>query len=84
MFQDYGAALEGAGFGEVEAVDNTSYFMQILKGELSRFRPLKAKMTREYSEADYNTICEGWEQKLDRCGKGDQVWGYFKAKKMYS
>ena len=83
LFQDYGATLERAGFGDVVATDNTAYFIEILKAELTRYKPKKAAVLKEFSEADYDAICDGWEQKIDRCAVGDQVWGYFKAQKMY-
>ncbi len=81
--QHYGATIEKAGFGEVEAVDNTKYFMSILEDEMSRFVPMKAEMVRDFSLADYTSICEGWKQKLDRCRQGDQAWGYFRAQKQF-
>jgi len=81
--KDYGATLERAGFGDVEAKDNTDYFIEILKSELSRYKPKKADVLKRFSEADYTAICDGWKEKIDRCGTGDQVWGYFKAQKMY-
>ena len=83
ILKDYGATLERAGFGDVLAKDNTAYFIEILKGELARYKPKKADVLKNFSEADYTAICDGWKQKIDRCGTGDQVWGYFMAQKMY-
>ena len=83
ILRDYGATLERAGFGDVVPMDNTPYFIEILKGELTRYKPKKADVMRNFSEADYTAICDGWKQKIDRCGTGDQVWGYFKAQKTY-
>ena len=80
---EYGETLEEAGFANVEAVDNTEYFIEILNKELELFRPKKSEMEREYTLKDYDDIVSGWEEKVVRCGKGDQVWGLFVAEKLY-
>lgn len=81
--KEYGQVIEGAGFGKVNAMDNTPYFCEILKRELSEFEPKKAEMIRDYTEHDYDDICRGWKEKLVRCDDGDQVWGYFYATKLF-
>lgn len=81
---EYGKILESAGFTEVEAIDGTDYFVEILNTELARFVPQKAMIEKEYSLADYNKIVDGWNDKLVRCADGDQKWGIFVARKPYT
>ena len=38
-------------------------------------------MFQDFSQKDFNDIIGGWEDKLKRCGKGDQKWGFFMAEK---
>ena len=98
---EYGKVLESAGFQEVEAVDNTKYFLEILRAEIRAFRPKKDDRMFQFSSAQFQytqcflqviaefgsekfeTICTGWEDKIVRCESGDQVWGYFFARKMF-
>ncbi len=80
---EYGRALEEAGFGEVEAVDSSDYFVDILKGELAEFEPTKERVVEEYSLGDYEYICHGWKNKIGRVSRGDQAWGVFTAKKLF-
>ncbi len=82
--QDYGATLERAGFGDVSAIDHTDYFMEILRDELSRYEPMKEEVLRRFTIEDYDAICGGWKEKMVRCRRGEQVWGYFTARKLYS
>jgi len=56
---EYGATLQRAGFSDVEAVDNTKYFIQILKDEMERFQPMREKVAKEYSAADFQYIVDG-------------------------
>lgn len=34
---------------------------------------------QEFSQEDYDTIVNGWTEKLQRCETGDQRWGLFCA-----
>jgi phosphoethanolamine N-methyltransferase len=79
--EQYGKAIEVAGFEKVETYDETKRFIEILKDELKRFEVIKDDFTKEFSETDYNHIIEGWESKVVRCNKGDQRWGRFIAYK---
>ena len=36
---------------------------------------------QEFSQDDYDTIVNDWEEKLERCAAGDQKWGLFTAQK---
>lgn len=36
---------------------------------------------QEFSEEDYNYIINGWKDKVQRVGQGDQRWGLFMAEK---
>ncbi len=81
--KDYGKTLEEAGFIDVAAVDNTEYFLKILNGELKKFRAQEKVVAFRYSQESFDKICKGWEAKVNRCKAGDQVWGYFLAKKSF-
>jgi len=75
--EQYGKAIEIAGFPLVENYDETKKFIDILKEELKRFEENKADFIKEFDEHDYNNIVEGWQSKLIRCNQGDQRWGRF-------
>jgi len=75
----YGTVLKGAGFRDVEAIDMTKGFQDILRRELKRFRDNKNNFLKEFTMEDYDYIVEDWESKLVRCGAGDQAWGLFHA-----
>ena len=83
--KEYGKTIENAGLKEVRAVDNSKYFLEILDKELKAFNIIKDEVVAEYSLDDYNYICDGWNDKIKRVGgKGEQVWGYFMARKMFA
>jgi len=77
----YGKLLEEVGFVNVEAKDVTSIMIDMMYKELEKFSKMKDEFIKEFSEKDYNDIKEGWEVKIVRCKKGDQVWGLFTAEK---
>jgi len=82
---EYGKVLESVGFIDVEAKDITNpYFIGVLKREMSDFTAKKADIIKEFSQKDYDYIINGWNDKVKRCTDGDQVWGYFLAKKPYA
>ncbi|KAK2160634.1 hypothetical protein NP493_1634g00028 [Ridgeia piscesae] len=77
----YGKVLEDVGFVNVIAEDRTDQFVDVLQKELNRTMAIKDDFIREFSQADYDAIVNGWKEKLVRCGQGDQRWGLFLAKK---
>jgi len=79
--EQYGKAIELAGFQIVKVFDETKRFIEILKDELKRFEASKDNFITEFNLNDYNHIVEGWESKIIRCNKGDQRWGRFVAYK---
>jgi len=79
--EGYKNVLEGAGFTNVEACDITPMFVEVLRGEMERFKPTKDAFVKEFSQKDYDELVEGWEVKVDRCSQGEQGWGLFKASK---
>merc|ERR1711910_292039 len=79
--QEYGNVLKKVGFKRVEAIDKTAQFISILKMEMAKFKPMKDEFIREFSMKDYKDLTEGWDIKVDRCTKGEQGWGLFKAHK---
>ncbi|XP_073239474.1 uncharacterized protein [Porites lutea] len=78
---DYGKLLEKVGFGNVKAVDNTARFVEVLKVERARFETEKSLFLKDFTKEDFEYLVENWETKLDRCGRGDQKWGLFHARK---
>ena len=82
--KEYGKTVEKAGFGDVKALDLTSYFIEILNREIKDFEPKKAEMIRDYTLKDYEDILGGWKDKVVRCGAGDQAWGGFFARKLFN
>ncbi|XP_053541546.1 phosphoethanolamine methyltransferase isoform X2 [Ictalurus punctatus] len=77
--QRYGKYLEEAGFTNVRADDRTAQFIQVIKSELKRAEEIKVEFIQEFSQEDYDTIVNGWTEKLQRCETGDQRWGLFCA-----
>lgn len=80
--EHYGQMIKDAGFDKVIAEDRTVEFMEILRKELASFEQNKQLFVKDFSDADYNAIVEGWNAKLTRCEKGEQKWGLFLATKM--
>ncbi|CAF0782745.1 unnamed protein product [Rotaria sp. Silwood1] len=78
---EYGKLLESVGFKNVDAQDATEKFVECLKMELTRIESTKDDFIREFSSDDYDHLIEGWHKKLERCAKGDQRWGIFRARK---
>ena len=64
-------------------MDKTASCTEITKRELARYEQNKADVLRQFSENDYNVICQAWRDKIDRYNNGDLAWGYFKAQKMF-
>ena len=38
-------------------------------------------LIQDFSPEDFEYLVEDWETKIERCGRGDQKWGLFHAKK---
>ncbi|KAK2890777.1 hypothetical protein Q8A67_013420 [Cirrhinus molitorella] len=79
--QKYGQFLSEVGFSNVRAEDRTEQFIQVIKAELHRAGEMKQEFIKEFSQEDYDTIVNGWTEKLQRCETGDQRWGLFYATK---
>jgi phosphoethanolamine N-methyltransferase len=82
--QGYGQVLESVGFVQLQAIDMTKEFINILEGELKEFIPKKDAIQKEFSQKDFDYIVSGWTDKIERCSSGDQAWGYFVAKKPFA
>lgn len=78
---DYGKLLEKVGFVDVKAIDNTERFVEVLRSERKRFETDKEIFLKDFKKEDFEYLIEDWETKIDRCGRGDQKWGLFHAKK---
>ncbi|XP_064611042.1 uncharacterized protein LOC135475181 isoform X2 [Liolophura sinensis] len=79
--QQYGQLLNSAGFTAVRTEDRTEQFVEVLKGELCQTEKNKEEFIAEFTEDGYNTIVNGWKDKLRRCGMGDQRWALFYGEK---
>merc|ERR1712150_112329 len=77
----YGKVLENAGFINVKAEDRSEQFAGVLRSEIEKTESIKAEFIREFDEAGYKYIVEGWQEKLGRVESGDQRWGLFYAEK---
>lgn len=77
----YGQFLSEVGFTNVQALDRTEQFIQVIKSELQRAEEIKDDFIQEFSMEDYDVIINGWREKLQRCETGDQRWGLFYATK---
>lgn len=82
--QEYGKILESVGFVDVQAVDLTTYFIEILNKEVNEFTKVKEQILDEFSQKDFDYIVTGWTDKVKRCTDGDQAWGYFVARKPFA
>jgi len=78
---DYGKLLKDIGFVNVRAEDRTEQFVSVLNTELERMKTIKEGFIQEFSEKDYTDLVTGWQDKIRRCGNGDQKWGLFYAEK---
>lgn len=80
---EYGRVLVEAGFGDVNPIDNSEYFLEILKMELDRYIPKEAVIVHQFGEDEYKTIVKGWNDKIRRVTAGDQAWGLFMARRLF-
>ena len=71
------------GFRHVKAVDQTNEFVELLQNDLEKLKKRKDEILEKYKEADIHNICSEWEEKIDHFVAGEQVWGYFTAKKIF-
>merc|ERR1711874_636303 len=51
------------------------------KMEMNKFKPIKDQFIKEFSLKDYKDLTDGGDIKVERCSKGEQGWGHFKARK---
>lgn len=77
----YGKLLEQVGCVNVVAEDRTDQFVKVLKSELQRTKDCEKDFIADTSQEDYDSIIDGWTAKIERCGDGDQRWGFFMAEK---
>jgi len=78
---DYGKTISDAGFSNVQAIDKTDDFINILSDELVKFEQIKEDFIKEFTDDDYHAIMGGWSNKIVRCKAGNQKWGLFIADK---
>lgn len=76
---DYGKMLEAAGFTDVVVEDRTDLFEASLRKELALVEGQKDEYIKDFSQADYDAIVNGWNDKLGRLDQ--QRWGFFTARK---
>jgi len=75
--------LKNCGFRHVEVFDRTKDYVELLEGHLESLKKRKDQILLEYREADLQSICSEWSEKLEHFIGGEQVWGYFTAKKIF-
>ena len=71
------------GFRHVEVFDKTKDYVELLEEHLENLKRRKDQILQEYREADLQSICSEWSEKLEHFTGGEQVWGYFTAKKIF-
>ncbi len=69
----YEARLKQAGFIDVVAQDQSIRFRQTLEDELAKIP--QAKLT----PSEMAELSQGWRDKIERVGQGEQRWGVFRA-----
>ncbi len=77
----YGKLFEDLGFKNVKAENVTEFFVEMLKLEKANLEANKEKFVQDFSDKDFDDLTRGWNEKLVRCGEGDQVWGKFSCEK---
>lgn len=79
---NYGKMLEGAGFKNVDAVDETVYWRDILVRERAKMEgEEKEKFLGDFSQEDLDALVSGWSIKVKRVDAGMQKWGVFYGRK---
>lgn len=79
---EYGDLFTKLGFANVKAENVTDLFVEMLHSEKKKFTAMKDQFVSEFSDKDYNDLMSGWDEKIVRCAKGDQVWGKFYCEKL--
>ena len=69
------------GYVDVEAIDKTDAFIDVLKREMVKFKGMREDFITEFSPKDYADLMDGWKIKVVRCNDGEQGWGLFRARK---
>ena len=77
----YGQALETAGFHNIRIEDQTTAFIDSLRGELKVLNADRDKFLREFTENDFDYLVNRWVKKIQFCEQGDLIWGLFIAEK---
>jgi phosphoethanolamine N-methyltransferase len=75
--EQYGQLLEGAGFEEVQVIDATDTFVDILSRESKRLADHRADFLSSFSESDLNYLVDRWAMKEGFCKAGDMKWGIY-------
>lgn len=75
---EYRRVLQESGFVDVQALDETAWFIQILEEELRRMD------TRRLEPKVVESLQCSWQAKIARAQKGEQRWGLFIARKKNS
>ncbi|GBG81820.1 hypothetical protein CBR_g34001 [Chara braunii] len=78
--EDFQAYVKQRGY-DLHDVETYGKFMDILEKELTKTEKEKETFIKDFSEADYNAIVNGWRAKQARCAQGEQKWGLFTAQK---
>lgn len=71
QLDEYREVIEAAGFEEVGAEDLSAMFVEVHEAELARMGEAGL------DEAHLAELREGWQAKIERATRGEQVWGLF-------
>lgn len=75
----YGAAIEGAGFRDVDVRDMTAMFVSILEKEVAGIRECSGRSEDDLDAADRDYLIERWERKIRWCKNNEMKWAHFHA-----
>lgn len=73
----YGHLLRDAGFVDVEVVDATDNFIDILRREARRLTEHRSDFVSSFSDDDLKYLVERWDMKDRFCQAGDMKWGIY-------
>ena len=79
----YKSFLTEAGFSNVDGIDNSRMFSDILKEELETLscKDVEDKIKEIIGSKEYQAWYDLWKDKIHRVEKGEHVWGLFTAEK---
>lgn len=77
----YVAAFKAAGFVDVEGIDLTPRFAEIIEEEMGKAERNKAEFDAKFPGGMYDKLLAGWKNKVGYIASGDHKWALFTATK---